>query len=49
MGEGQGTCLGVRAGRADDNAERTKMIVLLDNIMNDVGYVINRIRYSVRM
>lgn len=49
MGEGQGACLGVRAGRADDKAERAKMIVLVDNIMNNVGYVINRNFYFVRM
>jgi hypothetical protein len=49
MGEGQGACLGVRAGSADDKAERARMIVLVDNIMNDVGYVITRICYFVRM
>jgi hypothetical protein len=49
MGEGQGACLGVRAGRADDNAERAKMIVLVDNIMNDVRYVITRISCSITM
>jgi len=49
MGEGQGACLGVRAERADDNAERAKMIVLVDNIMNDVRYVITRISCSITM
>jgi hypothetical protein len=49
MGAGQGACLGVRAGRADDNTERAKMIVLVDNIMNDVGYVITRICCFVTM
>jgi len=37
MGEGQGACLGVRAGSADDKPERARRMVLVDNIMNAMG------------